>query len=361
MLEESTDNLIETNVTNWKVKLLGISFSFLQALFLLITNTLVKKMGLNYGDVLFMRSTVQIFLAFVLIIKTGRSMWIWEVDDGKSVNQVRTLLIFSGIISGILNLSDLIAITYMPLGDAMTIILSGVLPTMIISRIFLKERLKLYKIVCAVLIISGIILITRPPFLYKGTRINVLNTSNFDSNSFDYTLETVSHKSRYYYFGVLSALICTLCSGTIRVVMKILSQNKSTSSIELPLLYGSSGCLIVALILPAFGGNQRILFPASQPGQYGTWQWFSLIMIVLMGIANWFLRFEGIKLIGPVIFGFIRTTEIIVAYLIQTTFFNTVPHISSLIGSGCIVIACIATLLEDKFLQILHPKFRNVF
>ena len=80
-----------------------------------------------------------------------------------------------------------------------------------------------------------------------------------------------------------------------------------------------------------------------------------------MGIMNWFLRFKAIKLIGPVIFGFIRTTEIIVAYFIQTTFFNTAPHISSLIGSGLVVFACVAILIEDKFLEALPPYVRNVF
>ena len=119
---------------NWKLKLIGIGLAFLQAFLLICINTLVKKMKLNFDDVLFTRSIGQILVALLFVIKTKRSIWIWEVDEGKSLNQLRCLVIFSGIVVGILNLCDLIAISFMPLGDAMTILLSSVLPTIIVAK-----------------------------------------------------------------------------------------------------------------------------------------------------------------------------------------------------------------------------------
>ena len=359
MLKQSKDNLTETKVVDWKIRFIGICLTFLQALLLLCMNTMVKKMELHYNDVMLIKSIGLILVALLFFIKTRRSIWPSEVDEGKSIKQIRTLLIVYGITVGIVNLSDLIAISFMPLGDAMVIILSSVLPTVILSRIFLKERLKLYKLICTVVIICGIILITRPPFLFKDTII--LNNTHIDSYSDKYSSEIDTYRSIYYYYGVISALICTLSIGTFTVVFKILIQNKSTSYIELSLLYSGFGCLIVSLLVPAFGGKQKIIFPSPQVEQYDTWQWLSLFIVVILGITNFFVRFKAIKLIGPVIFGFIRTSEIIIAYFIQTIFFNTVPHTSSLIGSGCVTMACIGILLEDNFLGILHPSVRNIF
>jgi drug/metabolite transporter (DMT)-like permease len=361
LLQKSTDTQTEKNVVAWKLKLIGICLAFLQAFLLICINTLVKKMKLNFDDVLFMRSIGQILIAFLFVIKNKRSIWIWEVDEGKRINQLRTLLIFSGIVVGLLNLCDLIAISFMPLGDAMTIILSSVLPTIIIARIFLKERLKLCKLICTILIISGIVLVTRPPFLFKDIISGISNNTHFDSDTKAYSSDMDSNRPMYYYYGVMAALLCTVSIGTLRVVLKILTLNNSTSSFELPLLYGGFGCLIVSLLVPLFGGNQKIIFPSPQVEQYGIWEWLSLSIVVVLGIINFCLRFKAIKLIGPVIYGFICTSEIILAYFIQTTLFDTVPYISSLIGSGCIAIACIGILLEYTFLEILPATLRNIF
>ena len=117
----------------------------------------------------------------------------------------------------------------------------------------------------------------------------------------------------------------------------------------------------MALLVPAFGGNQKIISMSPQVEKYGTWEWFSIFAIAIMGITASYLWFKAVKLVGPVIVGFILTSKIIFAYFIQTTLFGTVPDISSLIGSGCITIACIGILLEEKFLEMLHPRLQNIF
>jgi drug/metabolite transporter (DMT)-like permease len=249
----------------------------------------------------------------------------------------------------------------MPLGDAMTIILSSVLPTMIIASIFLKERFKLYRLMLTVLIMSGIILVARPPLLFKDSIGGISNNTQFNSDTKAHSSEMDSNRPMYYYYGVMAALLCTVSIGTCRVVLKILTLNNSTSYFELPLLYGGFGCLIVSLLVPPFETNQKIIFPSPQVEQYGIWEWISLSIVVVLGVTAFCFRFIAIKLIGPVIHGFICTSEIIMAYFIQTTFFDTVPYISSLIGSGCIAIACIGILLENKFLEILRPSLRNIF
>ena len=50
----------------------------------------------------------------------------------------------------------------MDIGDAMAIYFSSFLSTMILSKIFLKEREVIYKILCGVMILAGIILVLKP-------------------------------------------------------------------------------------------------------------------------------------------------------------------------------------------------------
>ena len=105
--------------------------------------------------------------------------------------------------------------------------------------------------------------------------------------------------------------------------MKVLVQNKTTSSFGIPLFYTSMANLILALVLPAFGGDQRILFPSTQVQKYNVEQWIGLFVPAILGIAQYSARFMAIKLISPTLVSFIRTSEIILAYIASNFYGNT--------------------------------------
>ena len=49
------------------------------------------------------------------------------------------------------------------------------------------------------------------------------------------------------------------------------------------MFYLGLGCFIVSLIAPAFGGNQRIIFPSEEIEEYDT---VSLIILFVLGLAR---------------------------------------------------------------------------
>ena len=61
-----------------------------------------------------------------------------------------------------------LAVLYCPLGDAMTVIYSGPLFTMLFSYLFLRIRQGLWKILFALILIVGVILVIRPPFMFPN-------------------------------------------------------------------------------------------------------------------------------------------------------------------------------------------------
>ena len=108
-------------------------------------------------------------------------------------------------------------------------------------------------------------------------------------------------------------------------------------------------------------GRSRIILPSGEMEGYYLWSWLSLFVIGFVCSVQAFIRVAAIKLAGPVVTSFVRTPEIIIAYLIQVTFFKTPLSLSSIIGSGCIIIACAGICLENKIFEFLHPKLRNIF
>ena len=91
----------------------------------------------------------------------------------KNVHKIRILFLLAVFFSGIFNLTDLIAVAYMPIGDAMTIILCGAIPTVILAAIFLDERLRLFKIICSVFVVC--LLSSVSTFSFDGSFISTVN------------------------------------------------------------------------------------------------------------------------------------------------------------------------------------------
>ena len=230
----------EESEKTWTSKLAGVLLSLFSALGLLSLNAIVQKMKLHFDDVLFVRAVLQSSVGLILIKIKGGSIWVKEVDKGKNLNKIRLTLFAFAFFGAAFNSTDLIAIYFMPLGDAMTIIMSSVLPTMILAAIFLKERLRLYKLICAILVITGIVLVIRPPFVFgnsidQGTQFRVnesrtISLNNTTSNNFNMSSITSSSRSEYYYIGAAAALICMVSSAIFRVLMKTLVNNKSKNS-----------------------------------------------------------------------------------------------------------------------------------
>ena len=59
-----------------------------------------------------------------------------------------------------------LGVLYIPLGDGMTIVYAGPFFIMIFSFIFLGIKQSLWKISFAIVLMTGVVLVIRPPFLF---------------------------------------------------------------------------------------------------------------------------------------------------------------------------------------------------
>ena len=105
----------------------------------------------------------------------------------------------------------------------MTIIYSAPIFTMIFSFVFLRIKQGLYKIFFALILIFGVLLVIRPPFLFPTLKPNVEShpISNQTSPAEDHS-ET---KDNIYWIGVAICVVTAACTGLISVVFNYLQVN----------------------------------------------------------------------------------------------------------------------------------------
>ena len=171
---------------NVKNVCLGAFLAFLSGFAYTVQNAVVANEEMSFSGALLVR---YLFLIGVLLVaakisfqlKKGKEMhdktsfvknlWIYDVDPGQNICVLRLLLPINGIFGGVCILSDFYSVSNMPLGDASAIILSAPLPSMVLSAIFLGTRLRGFKILCGALLYGGVLLVIRPPFLFKRSHI----------------------------------------------------------------------------------------------------------------------------------------------------------------------------------------------
>ena len=167
--------------------------------------------------------------------------------------------------------------------------------------------------------------------------------------------------NKYYYIGAPSAIGCMICQSITRVSTRCLMKNQSTSFIDLILFYAGIGCFVMSLLLSfAIKGKQRIINSSEGTDTYDSKQWISLFGFAILVIIRLCMRVKALQLIGPVIVGFVRSTEIVLSYIVQVTFFATVPKVSGIIGSCLALVSCVLVVIEDSIIYIVPKRLKNI-
>ena len=362
--DEGTAPNHDTKYYDWRYQLAGMVLSVSSGIFWMGTDIIFKKMELDVGDSVFVISLVQVVIFAIIIKGKGQPLWIWSVDENKSIHKIRILQLGQGFVAGILIIFYLISIMMMDIGDALTCYFSAFLPTMILSRIFLKEKIGIYKICCGIITIAGIILILKLPETnnHKGKNVgfhagtwnstNDMTSKVEDQNNYGYTNA---------WFGPSSAIISMVSLSVVFVISTFLYKNESTKSVEMTVLYNGLGQLLVSVIAPIFGGRSRLFYPSGQETPYDTWNWICFCIIATTSIAAIFTRFLALKYIGPTTGSFVRTVDIVLAYFAQIIFFHAIPNSLSILGAFFILFVCIVIPFEKTFVSFIPEKLQHFF
>jgi len=189
------------------------------------------------------------------------------------------------------------AIRHMPLADASVIVFSVPVVVAIFARIFLKEPCGLFHYFTLFLTMLGVLLITRPPFLFgqSTTQYSFLGPiAALSSTIFAAIVYILLRALKDLHFSAIMVCFATYS------ILQTFSMAWATGNLCWPKC-GTERLLVVALGVFSFSG-QMLLTIAAQLEEAG-----------LVAIA--------------------RTVDVVFAFVWQIMFFNEIPNIFSIVGA----------------------------
>ncbi|KAJ8041400.1 Solute carrier family 35 member G1 [Holothuria leucospilota] len=224
---------------------------------------------------------------------------------------VRGLTGVSGIISFFR------ALQYMPTGDATVIVCSAPIFVGIFARIFLKEAFGFLDIVLTFIVVAGVVLIAKPPFLF-GQEVGGGSQSNVIGSA--------------YAFG--SCVSCALAY----VINRKLGLLRVDSFVNV-LHFIVIGTIVSAILNTVLGGWS---IPPC-----GIVRFELVVMGTTTFVAQCLITYSY-KIEKGIIVSLLQTNEVIFAYLLEFLFFSVTPDLIGLAGVVAVMSASVTSSVKKS-------------
>ena len=252
---------------------------------------------------------------FLLFYRKGGKFW-------PSSAYHRIMLCLNGLFGSLTVLTAFVSVKFMPVPDAITLIFTAPLFTMVLAALFLKDKLTVIKVISGMTLMVGIVLVTQPTFLFEVNH-NVLKGAWKFENEFSNSnqdekntsqLDAAPHdRDSSYLLGAMVALSSALFSAIVCVITSKIGNNVPTT---LQLLYIALFSLSISCFLPCID-NVDYFFRAKIV-DITALNWGLYVGLSLSGMFSYRLAFKACKMIQPAIVATLRTTEIVIAFIAQS-------------------------------------------
>ena len=154
-------------------------------------------------------------------------------------------------------------------------------------------------------------------------------------------------------------VVAAVSQAAVYVCTKKLCQNQTSSSSMLILFHISFTSLLFNLAWALVIGDTQIF--SSQILLISNRTWLVYLAMVVTGFFAKWLNTIAVKLSNPVLVSFTRSSDIIMAYLIQVKFFHEAVNMFGIGGSLCIITAIGILQLETMFNKLLPDSLKYLF
>lgn len=283
----------------WHIPHVGLTMAVVSSLFFSLCSLIVHSVSsVNPLE----HSTMR----FVGVLLPAVSLVIYNRENPTGREGTRLILFLRGVLGSAGLMFQFYAFQHMPLADASVLIFSSPVFVTIFARIFLKELCGATQVASIVVTVVGVVLISRPPFLFGGV----------DAQS--YSMENL--------IGAMSALCGTICSANVYILIRKL---KSLHYAVIMMTFATIGIAMSHTGSLIFG---NLCLPCS---------FRERLYLLLLGVFSFCgqvlltkaLQFEQA---GPV--SICRTADIVFAFIWQVAFLGQVPSAYSVVGA--IMVTC---------------------
>jgi drug/metabolite transporter (DMT)-like permease len=326
--------------------LLGYAFAVLAGLCFTASNVMVKFVPfISTWQLLFVRCILQL----LVMIPT---MFIYKANPMGTPDLATRWRIFAqGILGGFLLLAIFQAVSTLPLGDATAIFFSSPACTMVLSTIILKDHCGLFRTMIAIVLLGGVVILSRPPALFPPPTNNSTNVTHHHHHHRGNGSEPDRdpYQGEYEWMGITAALMVPLLSAFIVIITR---QAKHVHYSVLVFWFGVGG-LVVSLV------GMYIIDPNPTP-LFTDWEvndWVLSFLVAFVGILGSILMTKAICWVTPSKVMVVRSFEVVAAYILQVTVFDTPTYLSDVGGTLMVVAAVLGMGAEDMVMQTLNWRF----
>lgn len=219
------------------------------------------------------------------------------------------------------------ALSYMSLADSSTIVFSAPVYVSVIACVVLKEPCGLFQVFTIIITIVGVVLVSRPTFLFGAPAI----------------LEAFTPEDNV--IGAILSFVASLSMSTTFIWMRKL-QKTSTSTV---ISFFSIFCITfgtIWILIFHFAFGKPVRFPMS----------FSEIVYCLLngvcGVLGQFFLVWSLKLEEAGLVSLVRTFDIVMAFIYQIIFLYQPVVLTSILGAllvcGGVCICCLYKLYQSR-------------
>jgi len=297
-------------------KLAGVCLALVSGALFTANNFLINQLHVSVPDLLLVRTGLQM---------TVNTCICWyrylPVLPGDAPQKVFILL--QGLMSALTLVTALAAVSYMPVPDALSIVFSCPLVTILLSALVLRDRLGLTKISAGLLLLLGVILVCKPPFLFHED----------GAQHADYPL---------YYLGLVLAMAGCVSGGAMNVLV---ARCRAVPSPVLVNVSAAAGLLLATLYCLLDPGSQllgpRILTT--------TWaQWATFAGLSVSGLAAFTTLTKSLQLVSPNLVASLRCVELVAAFAVQSLLTSTAPSLVASTGAALIILGVLLLAFQPQ-------------
>ena len=224
-------------------------------------------------------------------------------------------------------------LAFLPIGDALTIIFTEPLFTVLLSLLFLRVRIGVWKAALCAGLAAGMILCVQPPFIFSQHHFDISDDDGGDGggegnstrppseswNISDLVLralppseEPVTPFGANYYFGVVLAVGCAVCGSLCNIAISRVGGDVSSTG-----LVFYSGLGGVAVAITGSLADRQVDRVVGAIGSFSVDSWIILVTVSAVGIVGYLCYTASLKSVSPTSVSVLRSQEIVLAYFCQ--------------------------------------------
>jgi len=289
---------------------LGLLLAFISGVMMTTYSSMIKMLDtMDSMQVVVIRGSLQFFIMGSIAMYKNVP---FKGTDNRRVAMLLFIVAFTG---GLRIFFIFTSFSRLPLGDTTTILFSSPVIVMVLSMFILHERCGIFRMVAATTLLGGVILISKPPFIFG-------QDENLGYDAVGYSL-------------VLSA--CGLSALGI-VLTKLISKQVEKLIILFYLGLATTLCGSVGLFV--FG----------HPSLPGARDWVLAVVIGLLGMVQQYILVWAVQLESPARVTVVRQFQIVLAYAVQVIMFGVMPTWTDMLGAGLVLVTVISIPFE-KFIN----------